>query len=85
MANKKQLTKQRIVQARLDDNSSQQLDELTEALSLSESDIIREALKLIRSCSIINNNRRIIGLGKFKSNKSDLGSNKSHLSNFGRR
>ena len=72
------------VQARLDKRGKATLDALVKRLGWSPSKVVREALQLLAVCHIGNPRREIVGLGKFESGRSDLGSNKSHLKGFGR-
>jgi len=72
------------VQARLDKRGKAALDTLVKRLGWSPSKVVREALQLFAVCHIGNTRREITGHGKFESGRSDLGSNKSHLKDFGR-
>ena len=73
----------KVVQARLDTETSALLTDLTQALEWSESKIIRESLKLMASCTPKLRSKRITGVGKFSSGITDLGSDKRHLRGFG--
>jgi len=71
------------VQARLDQESLRALQKLTKQLGWSPSKAVREGLRLLAAARLSAGQRTIIGLGKFKSGISDLGSNKAHLDGFG--
>jgi hypothetical protein len=73
------------VQARLDQESQQALEKLQRRLGLSQSEIVRESLRLMVKHYAPPRRKRIIGLGEFESGISDLGSNKKHLEGFGRK
>lgn len=60
------------------------LQRLQRELGLSPSQAVREGLRLLSASHPPRNAPRIIGLGKFDSGISDLGSNKKHLDGFGR-
>jgi len=45
---------------------------------------VREGIRLLESCYGQSTGERIVGLGKFSSGISDLGSNQGHLKGFGR-
>jgi hypothetical protein len=72
-----------IVQARLDTDSQAALDRLTTQLGWSPSKVVREALKLLAERQKPSSRPKVIGVGRFDSGISDLGSNKKHLSRFG--
>jgi hypothetical protein len=72
------------IQARLDDESQQTLNELLKRLGWSPSQAVREGLRLLAACHLGDRRRSIVGTGKFASGTHDLGSNKSHLKDFGR-
>ena len=71
------------VQARLDGPSRRDLERLTRKLGWSPSRVVREALKRMASLYPQNDQPRVVGLGRFSSGISDLGSNKKHLKGFG--
>lgn len=52
----------------------------------SDSDIVRNGIRALGDAELpaAERTRRIVGLGKFASGRTDLGSNKKHLRNFGR-
>jgi hypothetical protein len=72
------------VQARLDRRSQAALNNLVKRLGWSPSRAVREGLLLLDACYGKPLGKKIIGLGRFASGKSDLGSNKKHLADFGR-
>jgi hypothetical protein len=45
---------------------------------------VREGLRILEASYLRRRKRGVIGLGKFRSGISDLGSNKKHLKDFGR-
>jgi hypothetical protein len=73
-----------VVQARLDTDARKTLDRLVHQLGWSPSRIVREGIRLVAASHPPAGGPRIIGLGKFSSGVSDLGSNKEHLKGFGR-
>jgi hypothetical protein len=70
------------VQARLDADTEKILSRLVAELGMSPSMVLREGIRTLAACQ--PKSRRIVGLGKFSSGISDLGSNKKHLQEFGR-
>ena len=72
------------VQARLDRRSQVALDRLVQRLGWSPSRVVREGLRLLDGCYGSGARKRIVGIGRFASGTSDLGSNKKHLKGFGR-
>jgi hypothetical protein len=73
----------RVVHARLDRKTQLVLEELTRRTGLSESELLRRGL-LALSVPSEARPRRIIGMGRFASGKSDLGSSKQNLRGFGK-
>ena len=73
-----------IVQARLDEDSQQALKQLANRLGLTPSQIVREGIRLMMEQYTPAPRPKIIGVGKFKSNIPDLGSNKKHIEGFGK-
>jgi hypothetical protein len=71
------------VQARLDDRSRKRLAVLVRELGWTPSQVVREGLRVLEVSYLGRKKRGIIGLGKFKSELPDLGSNKKHLRDFG--
>ena len=74
----------RIVHARLNEDSQKMMNRLRRRMGWHDSKIIRQGLKALTELTFAAAPKRIIGLGKFKSGISDLGSNKTHLRGFGR-
>jgi len=72
------------VQARLDAASQAALDRLTANLGWSPSRVVREALKALAAGHTRRRRPRVIGVGRFDSGITDLGSNPRHLDGFGR-
>lgn len=72
------------IQARLDGRSRKRLALLVRELGWTPSQIVREGLRILEGSYLRRKKQGIIGLGKFSSGVSDLGSNKKHLRNFGR-
>lgn len=74
----------KIAHARLDDDTHQLLIELSRATGESESELIRRGLEALAQTLPRRRKPKIVGLGKFASGLADLGSNKAHLSGFGK-
>ncbi len=72
------------IQARLDDRSRKRLAVLVRELGWSPSQVVREGLRVLEASYLRRKKRGVIGLGRFCSGVSDLGSNKKHLRDFGR-
>ena len=73
----------RVVQARLDDDTDRMLAELRRRTQLSDSELVRRA---IRSLAVLPHPRggpKVVGVGRFASGIRDLGSNKARLKGFG--
>jgi hypothetical protein len=51
---------------------------------MSPSAVVREGIRLLAACQQAPEEKKIIGLGKFRSGIFDLGSNKRQLKGFGR-
>jgi hypothetical protein len=71
------------IQARLDHRSRKRLALLVRELGWTPSQVVREGLRVLEASHLRRKKSGIIGLGKFSSGTSDLGSNKKHLRNFG--
>ena len=71
------------VQARLDRSSQVALEELVRRLGWSPSRVVREGLRLLAACYGKPSRKRVVGVGRFASRVTDLGSNKKHLEGFG--
>jgi hypothetical protein len=72
------------IQARLDERSRKRLKALVQELEWSPSRVVREGLRILEASYLRRRKRGVIGLGKFRSGISDLGSNKKHLRDFGK-
>jgi hypothetical protein len=72
------------IQARLDGRSRKRLEVLVRELGWTTSQVVREGLRVLEANHLRRKKQGIIGLGKFRSGLSDLGSNKKHLREFGR-
>ena len=72
------------IQARLDARSRQRLAVLVRELGWTPSEVVREGLRILEARQLRRKKQGIVGLGKFRSGASDLGSNKKHLRDFGR-
>jgi len=72
------------VQARLDRQSQAALDRLVKRLGWSPSKVVREGVQMVAACYGNLSQRRFVGVGRFVSGFSDLGSNKERLEGFGR-
>ena len=72
------------IQARLDERSRKRLDVLVRELGWTPSRVVREGLRILEASYLRRKKRGVIGLGKFSSGLPDLGSNKKHLSDFGK-
>jgi hypothetical protein len=73
-----------VIQARLDDRSRKRLATLVRELGWSPSQVVREGLRALEASQLRKKKRVVIGLGKFASSVSDLGSNKKHLRGYGK-
>ena len=74
----------RIIHARIDPKTEKLLTDLERRLGWNDSKIVREGIKALGSLNAPKRKRKIVGLGRFRSGVSDLGSNKNHLKGFGR-
>lgn len=73
-----------IIHARLDPTTRKALAEIRRRLGWKDSQIVREAIKALSALLPPIGRRKVVGLGRFRSGKPDLGSNKAHLEGFGR-
>jgi hypothetical protein len=71
------------IQARLDGRSRKRLEVLVRNLGWTPSQVVREGLRVLEASYLLRKKQGIIGLGKFRSGLSDLGSNKKRLREFG--
>ena len=74
----------RIVQARIDTATATALARLRRKTGLTDSQLVRKGLELVSQSAMPVATSRVRGIGRFASGRSDLGSNKAHLSGFGR-
>jgi hypothetical protein len=72
-----------VIHARLDTDTDAIRSELQKRLGWSDSEIVREGIKALSALVRSNGKRKIVGLGRFESGITDLGSNKKHLKGFG--
>lgn len=75
-----------IVHARLDSHTRQIMRRLQRRHGWSDSDIVRQGIRVLGDADLPPGQRskRIIGLGRFASGFTDLGSDDKHLHDFGR-
>lgn len=75
-----------IVHARLDAHTRQIMRRLQRRHGWSDSEIIRHGIRVLGDSDLppVQRRSRIVGLGKFSSGITDLGSNHKHLHDFGR-
>jgi len=71
------------IQARLDGTSRKRMASLVRELGWTPSQVVREGLRVLEASHLRRKKRGVIGLGKFASGISDLGSNKKHFGGFG--
>lgn len=74
----------KIVYVRLDDETSSALELLCRNLGWNESQVIREGILWLATVLLKRRKRRVVGMGKFASCTSNLGSNKQHLRGLGK-
>jgi len=74
----------RIVHARLDEKSEQLLERLRRDTGWRDSEIVRRGIQVLATVTLTPRKAAIVGLGRFASGISDLGSAKGHLDGFGR-
>jgi hypothetical protein len=74
----------RIVQARLDPETLDLLTRLRRRTGLTDSELLRRGLRQLAEPERRARPRRIVGVGKFASEVTDLASNKRRLRGFGR-
>ena len=71
------------IHARLDEHTRTVRDQLQQQFGWNDSQIVREGITALSYLVASHRKRKIVGLGKFESGISDLGSNKCHLKGFG--
>jgi len=74
----------RIIQARIDAATEAALARLRRQTGMTDSQLVRKGLELVSRSERPVTARRVRGMGRFSSGRSDLGSNKAHLSGFGK-
>jgi hypothetical protein len=74
----------RIIHARIDGETERVLRGLERRLGWSDSQVVREGIRALRALLGHRRSGGVVGLGRFRSGVSDLGSNKAHLVGFGR-
>ena len=74
----------RVAHIRLDEQAEHILERLTRETGRTPSDLVREGLRLVAAATPAAGTPPVVGLGAFASGLADLGSNKAHLSGFGR-
>ena len=74
-----------VVHARLDPETERLLNRLKRQRGWNDSQVVRRGIRALAQLELkAGQGRKIIGLGKFCSGVSDLGSNERHLDGFGR-
>jgi hypothetical protein len=74
----------KVVQARLDDETDKILKDLRRRTSLSESELVRRGIRSLAALLPSRGGSQVVGVGRFASGISDLGSDKDHLKGFRR-
>ena len=74
----------RIIHARIDAQTERLLIALERRLGWNDSKVVREGIKTLNVLLVPKRSRQIVGLARFRSGISDLGSNKGRLKGFGR-
>lgn len=72
------------VQARLDQETQAALEGLASRLGMSQSEIVREAIRLLNEKHKPRPRKRLIGIGLCSSGLTDLATNPKHMEGFGR-
>ena len=72
------------VQARLDDEIQADLESLAKRLRLSQSEVVREGIRLMKQKHEPRPTRKLIGVGMFSSGLTDLSTNPKYMEGFGR-
>jgi len=71
------------VQARLDAETRETLNELVRNTGMTPSEVIREGIRLVKENRQTKRRRRLIGVGCFESGIPDLASNQKYLEGLG--
>lgn len=74
----------RVIHARLDNETNSLRDTLRKQLGWNDSQIVREGIKALSALVRNGRKRKIIGQGRYQSGIGDLASNKKHLEGFGK-
>jgi hypothetical protein len=74
----------KIIQARISAATETALARLRRQTGMTDSQLVRKGLELVSQSATPVKIRRVRGMGRFASGRNDLGSNKAHLSGFGR-
>jgi hypothetical protein len=72
------------VQARLDAETQEALRGLVRNLGISQSEVIREGIRLMEMRHTKPKHRKIIGVGQFDTGIPDLSTNPKHMEGFGK-
>jgi hypothetical protein len=73
----------RMVHARIDATTEEVLGRLRRQTGLSESELLRAGIRALAREHTTPRRVRVVGVGKFASGRSDLGTNKRLLDDFG--
>lgn len=73
----------KILHARVDAETERKLEELKRRFGWNDSQVVRQGIRSLASVLVPSGHSRIVGLGRFESGVSDLGSNKGRLEGFG--
>ena len=74
----------RIIHARIDAETERVLVALERRLGWNDSKVVREGIKALNVLLVPKRNRKIAGVGKYRSGIPDLATNKSHMEGFGK-
>jgi hypothetical protein len=72
------------VQARLDDEIQADLENLAKTLGVSQSEVLREGIRLMKEKHKPQPRKKLIGVGIFSSGLTDLSTNPKYMEGFGR-
>jgi len=72
------------VQARLDDETQADLESLAKRLGVSQSEVVREGIRLMKEKHKPAPLKKLIGVGMFSSGLTDLSRNPKYMEGFGR-
>jgi hypothetical protein len=71
------------VQARLDNETQADLESLSKRLGVSQSEVVREGIRLMKEKHQPRPRAKLIGVGMYDSGLPDLATNKKYLKDFG--